>query len=316
MFSIIRGYNNNMKKVILITIILIILPFVIVQIFNQVEEKETHFEKNQIVRVKREKKNVIEKIPLENYVMGVLSGEMPTTFPMEALKAQAVAARTYVLRKIEYAKNQEYDVVDTVANQVYYSNGELKERWKTEYNEKINLIQKAVLETKGEYLTYQGQIVNAFFFSTSTGYTENCEEVFQENLPYLRSVKSDWEKDISPVFEDSKTFTIQEFYEKLNLDSNSNFSIQVTKTTSTGRVKEIQINGKLFLASDVTKALGLRSSFFEITKNDNQIIIHTKGFGHGVGMSQYGAYGMAKNGSNYQEILKYYYQGVDIKKIE
>lgn len=305
-----------MKKVILITIILIILPFVIVQIFNQVEEKETHFEKNQIVRVKREKKNVIEKIPLENYVMGVLSGEMPTTFPMEALKAQAVAARTYVLRKIEYAKNQEYDVVDTVANQVYYSNDELKERWKTEYNEKINLIQKAVLETKGEYLTYQGQIVNAFFFSTSTGYTENCEEVFQENLPYLRSVKSDWEKDISPVFEDSKTFTIQEFYEKLNLDSNSNFSIQVTKTTSTGRVKEIQINGKLFLASDVTKALGLRSSFFEITKNDNQIIVHTKGFGHGVGMSQYGAYGMAKNGSNYQEILKYYYQGVDIKKIE
>lgn len=305
-----------MKKVILITIILIILPFVIVQIFNQVEEKETHFEKNQIVRVKREKKNVIEKIPLENYVMGVLSGEMPTTFPMEALKAQAVAARTYVLRKIEYAKNQEYDVVDTVANQVYYSNDELKECWKTEYNEKINLIQKAVLETKGEYLTYQGQIVNAFFFSTSTGYTENCEEVFQENLPYLRSVKSDWEKDISPVFEDSKTFTIQEFYEKLNLDSNSNFSIQVTKTTSTGRVKEIQINGKLFLASDVTKALGLRSSFFEITKNDNQIIIHTKGFGHGVGMSQYGAYGMAKNGSNYQEILKYYYQGVDIKKIE
>ena len=305
-----------MKKVILITIILIILPFVIVQIFNQVEEKETHFEKNQIVRVKREKKNVIEKIPLENYVMGVLSGEMPTTFPMEALKAQAVAARTYVLRKIEYAKNQEYDVVDTVANQVYYSNGELKERWKTEYNEKINLIQKAVLETKGEYLTYQGQIVNAFFFSTSTGYTENCEEVFQENLPYLRSVKSDWEKDISPVFEDSKTFTIQELYEKLNLYSNSNFSIQVTKTTSTGRVKEIQINGKLFLASDVTKALGLRSSFFEITKNDNQIIIHTKGFGHGVGMSQYGAYGMAKNGSNYQEILKYYYQGVDIKKIE
>lgn len=305
-----------MKKVILITIILIILPFVIVQIFNQVEEKETHFEKNQIVRVKREKKNVIEKIPLENYVMGVLSGEMPTTFPMEALKAQAVAARTYVLRKIEYAKNQEYDVVDTVANQVYYSNDELKERWKKEYNEKINLIQKAVLETKGEYLTYQGQIVNAFFFSTSTGYTENCEEVFQENLPYLRSVKSDWEKDISPVFEDSKTFTIQEFYEKLNLDSNSNFSIQVTKTTSTGRVKEIQINGKLFLASDVTKALGLRSSFFEITKNDNQIIVHTKGFGHGVGMSQYGAYGMAKNGSNYQEILKYYYQGVDIKKIE
>lgn len=305
-----------MKKIITLTIILLLVPFLIVLLIQTQEKTTVHFESNQIVRVKREKLNTIEKVPLEKYVIGVLSGEMPTTFPMEALKAQAVAARTYVLRKIEYAKEQEYDVVDTVANQVYYNNDELKERWKDDYEEKMNRIQKAVLDTQGEYLAYQGEIAQAFFFSTSTGYTENCEEVFQESLPYLRSVKSDWEEDISPVFEDSKTFTLEEFYQKLNLDANSNFSIQITDRTSTGRVRTLNINGKDFKASDVTTALGLRSSFFEIQKNEEQIIIHTKGFGHGVGMSQYGAYGMAENGSNYQEILKYYYQGIEIQKIE
>ena len=305
-----------MKKIITLTIILLLVPFLIVLLIQTQEKTTVHFESNQIVRVKREKLNTIEKVPLEKYVIGVLSGEMPTTFPMEALKAQAVAARTYVLRKIEYAKEQEYDVVDTVANQVYYNNDELKERWKDDYEEKMNRIQKAVLDTQGEYLTYQGEIAQAFFFSTSTGYTENCEEVFQESLPYLRSVKSDWEEDISPVFEDSKTFTLEEFYQKLNLDANSNFSIQITDRTSTGRVRTLNINGKDFKASDVTNALGLRSSFFEIQKNEEQIVIHTKGFGHGVGMSQYGAYGMAENGSNYQEILKYYYQGIEIQKIE
>ena len=305
-----------MKKIITLTIILLLVPFLIVLLIQTQEKTTVHFESNQIVRVKREKLNTIEKVPLEKYVIGVLSGEMPTTFPMEALKAQAVAARTYVLRKIEYAKEQEYDVVDTVANQVYYNNNELKERWKDDYEEKMNRIQKAVLDTQGEYLTYQGEIAQAFFFSTSTGYTENCEEVFQESLPYLRSVKSDWEEDISPVFEDSKTFTLEEFYQKLNLDANSNFSIQITDRTSTGRVRTLNINGKDFKASDVTTALGLRSSFFEIQKNEEQIVIHTKGFGHGVGMSQYGAYGMAENGSNYQEILKYYYQGIEIQKIE
>lgn len=305
-----------MKKIFVLTITLLLIPCIIVLLIQTKEKTTVHFQTNQIVRVKREKKNTIEQVPLENYVVGVLSGEMPTTFPMEALKAQAVAARTYVLRKIEYAKEQEYDVVDTVANQVYYNQDELKERWKDEYNEKIERIQQAVLETQGEYLTYQGEIAQAFFFSTSTGYTENCEEVFQESLPYLKSVKSDWEKDVSPVFEDSKTFTIEEFYQKLNLDVNSAFSVQITKQTSTGRIKTLNINGKNFNATDVTKILGLRSSFFEIQKKDNQIIIHTKGFGHGVGMSQYGAYGMAQNGANYQEILKYYYQGIEIQKIE
>ena len=133
-----------MKKLIITTLIIILIPFIIVTIFIKDETIKFNFISNSVVRVKRENGN-IDRVFFEEYVKGVLAGEMPTSFDLEALKAQAVAARTYVLRKIEYAKNQEYDVVDTVTNQVYYSNGELKERWKTEYNEKINLIQKAVL---------------------------------------------------------------------------------------------------------------------------------------------------------------------------
>ncbi|MBS7020551.1 MAG: stage II sporulation protein D [Firmicutes bacterium] len=305
-----------MKKIIITTFIILLVPFLIVSIFVRQNSIHFEFKKNTIVRVKREKTGAIEQVPFENYVVGVLAGEMPTTFPMEALKAQAVAARTYVMRKMEYAKEQDYDIVDTVSNQVYYNEEELKTRWKNDYDEKMNRIKKAVLETKGEYLSYQGQIAQAFFFSTSTGYTENCEEVFQESLPYLKSVKSDWEKEVSPVFEDGKTFTLTEFYQKLNLDYNQTLSVEVTAKTSTGRVKKIKINGKELTGNDVYKALGIRSTYFDIKQNGEEVIVSTKGFGHGVGMSQYGAYGMAKQGADYQKILKYYYQGIDIKKIE
>ena len=293
------------------------IPMLMLFLFQKKEEVDIiYFKDSPMVRVKRESKNTIEEVPLENYVVGVLSGEMPTTFPMEALKAQAVAARTYVLKKMENTKEQEYDVVDTVMNQVYYNQEELKERWKEDFKEKINRVQTAVLETEGEFLAYQGEVAQVFFFSTSTGYTENCEEVFQESLPYLKSVKSDWEKEISPVYEDSKTFSLEEFYQKLNLDWNDTVTVQVLTTTSTGRMKTLTVNGVEFQASDVTKQLGLRSSYFEIKQEQNTITIHTKGFGHGVGMSQYGAYGMAENGANYQEILKYYFQGIEIQNIE
>lgn len=305
-----------MKKIIIITMMVLLIPFLVVQLFIRDDKIKFEYKKNTVVRVKREKTGQIEKVPFESYVAGVLAGEMPTTFPMEALKAQAVAARTYVMRKMEYAKEQDYDIVDTVSNQVYYNDEELKTRWKDTYTEKINRIKTAVLETKGEYIAYHGEIAQAFFFSTSTGVTENCEEVFQESLPYLKSVKSDWEKDVSPVFEDSKTFTLKDFYSKLNLYYNSTLTVNVTAKTTTGRIKNITINGKNMTGNEVYKALGLRSTFFDIQKDNETVIVKTRGFGHGVGMSQYGAYGMAKQGADYQKILKYYYQGVDIKKTE
>ena len=267
------------------------------------------------VRVKREETNTVEVVPFEDYVVGVLAGEMPVNFELEALKAQAVAARTYVMKKMSDNKNEDYDIVDTVQNQVYISDQELQDKWKDKYQERINKVKTAVLETKGEYLSYNGKVIEAFFFSTSVGKTENSEDVFKQALPYLRSVDSTWDEEVSPVFNDSKEYSLQEFYERLNLKYSDKIKVEVLNTTSTGRIKNIKINNKKFTGSEVYKNLNLRSTFFEINQIGSNVVINTKGYGHGVGMSQYGALAMAKKGYKYDEILKYYYQNIQIEKI-
>lgn len=303
-----------MKKLIITTLIIILIPFIIVTIFIKDETIKFNFISNSVVRVKRENGN-IDRVFFEEYVKGVLAGEMPTSFDLEALKAQAVAARSYVLKKMEQNKEQDYDVVDTVMNQVYLDDATLKEKWKDKYEEKNNKIKQAIVETKGEYMTYNNEVIEAFFFSTSTGKTENSGEVFQTQLPYLKSVDSAWDEEVSPVFSQDNNLSLEEFYKKLNIEYNPNLKIEITKTTSTGRIKELKINDHEFKANDIYQKLNLRSTFFDIKQKDNQVEITTKGYGHGVGMSQYGALAMAKKGYKYQDILKYYYQGVEIKKL-
>lgn len=304
-----------MKKMIVIVLLVIMIPYLVVTLFMKDDEIKLEYGSNMVVRVRREATGNILEVPFEEYIVGVLAGEMPVSFEIEALKAQAVAARSYVLRKMQASEDQEYDVVDTVSNQVYLDDAYLREKWQDEYTEKINKIRTAVLETSGEYLEYDGKVAEAFFFSTSTGMTENSGEVFQTQLPYLTSVKSEWDQEVSPVFNDNVTLSLSDFYTKLGLPYQDNIQVEVTKTTSTGRVKEIKINDKTFTGSEVFSKLGLRSTFFTITQNGSNVSIDTKGYGHGVGMSQYGAQGMAKTGYRYDEILKHYYQGVEIKKI-
>ena len=301
-----------MKKVLLLTCLIILIPFLVVNIFIKDEEIKFIYTNNMKVRVKQEDK--IVNVPFEDYIVGVLAGEMPISFELEALKAQAVAARSYVLKKMEYNLEKEYDVVDTVMNQVYLSDDYLKEAWQENYTDNINKIKQAVLETSGEYLVYDDEVIDAMFFSTSVGFTENSEEVFTSKLPYLRSVSSTWDS-ISPVYEVNYEFSLEEFYQKLDLKYQDNIEIIKVKTTSTGRIKEIKINGVLFQGSEVVDALKLKSNHFTIKQDGNDVYITTKGYGHGVGMSQYGAQAMALKGYNYQDILKYYYQGVELKKI-
>ena len=269
---------------------------------------------NKVIRVKDVSKNETLKVPFEEYIKGVLAGEMPTSFELEALKAQAVAARSYVLYQVSKNKDKDYDVVNTTDNQVYLTDEDLKSKWKDEYTSKINKVKKAVSETKGEYLSYNGEIVEALFFSTSTGKTENSEEVFSSKVPYLRSASSSWD-EASPVYQDTATFNLNDFYQKLGLQYNDKITAEVLETTSTGRVKKIKINGVELNGRDVATKLKLRSNYFSIVQNDKNVTITTKGFGHGVGMSQYGALGMAKEGYKYDKILKHYYQGTEIKKI-
>ena len=303
-----------MKKILLLTCLIILIPFLVVNLFIKDDEIKFIYTSNMTVRVKQEDTDEIIKVPFEDYIVGVLAGEMPISFELEALKAQAVAARSYVMKKMEYNKDKDYDVVDTVMNQVYLDNDYLKKAWKDDYTENINKIKTAVLETSNQYLVYDDKVIDAMFFSTSVGFTENSEEVFTSKLPYLRSVSSTWD-EISPVFEVNYTFELENFYNKLNLDYQDEIILEKIDTTSTGRIKEIKINNVLFTGSEVVSALNLKSNHFTIKQDGNQVYITTKGYGHGVGMSQYGAQAMALEGYTYDEILKHYYQGTEIKKV-
>lgn len=301
------------KKILLFSFLIIIIPFIVVTIFIRDDEITFNFSQNSLVRVYREDTKIINEVPIEDYVVGVVAGEMPIEFSLEALKAQAVAARSYVMIQIERNIKNDYDVVDTVTNQVYLDKDYLMTVWKESYTDNINKIKRAVLETKGEYIAYNGKVAEALFFSTSPGITENSEDVFSNKVAYLRSVESEWD-EISPVYSTNTTLSLEEFYNKLGLDYKEELNVEVTSKTSTGRVKKIKINGKELTGGYIMPKLSLRSTFFEILKEDNKIIIKNKGYGHGVGMSQYGAEGMAQAGYNYQDILKHYYTGIEIKK--
>ena len=285
----------------------------IVVLFVKDDEIKFEYIKTEYVRVKR-KDNSIIKVPLEDYIVGVLAGEMPIDFEEEAFKAQAVAARSYVLIKMKENINNDYDVVDTVQNQVYLDYVYLKNVWKNNYIKNINKLKKVVKDTKGQYLEYNGEIAQTMYFSTSTGVTENCKEIFGNDVPYLTSVDSKWD-NISPLYETSQEYNINEFFQKLNLPYSNVLNISYIKRTSTGRNIKLMINNNIYNASDIMQIFNIKSTFFNITKNNNIIKISSKGYGHGVGMSQYGAQAMALKKYKYNQILYHYYKNTKLKKI-
>ena len=305
-----------MKKIIFFTLIIIIIPFFIIAIYNlnKVEEIELNYINNTTIRVKRLKTDTIETIPLESYIVGVLAGEMPIYFEKEALKAQAVASRSYAIKRIEYNKDKEYDVVDSIMNQVYLDEDYLKEAWGNNYVVNINKLRSAVNETIDECLTYDDKVIDALFFSTSNGYTEDADLVFNLNLPYLKSVESKWDEKESSAFSTTTVIPLNKFYEKLNLKYNKELKVEIIKRSPTNRVLELKINNQKFTGKDLYNSLSLRSTDFIITQIGTNVFIDMKGYGHGVGMSQYGALGMAKEGYSYKDILSHYYQNTTIKK--
>jgi stage II sporulation protein D len=307
-----------MKRIIIITVVIISIPFLVVEFWKEEEqdlkEISLNYLSGMMVRVKRSS-GEIERVPLEEYVVGVVSSEMPASFEMEALKSQSVASRTYVLKKMVNRKDSEYDVVDTVSNQVYLDEDDLKEKWGDNYIKYINKVRQAVNETSMEYLEYDGEIIDAMYFSTSNGYTEDSGVIFQNSLPYLQSVESEWDEKVAKAFYSSTDISLQEFYEKLNLEYNKKLNVEILERSTSNRIVKLKINGVEFTGKDIYNKLGLRSYDFELILVGNNVEINTKGYGHGVGMSQYGAHGMAKKGYNYVEILKHYYTDTNLKKL-
>ena len=282
---------------------------------------------NEIIRVYITETGEIEEVNLEDYICGVVSNEMPANFEKEALKAQAVTARTYLASKKlnRCTLHEGIDICDSTHCQVYTSKEKRLEKWGADYaNEYWNKIKEAVDETSGQVLSYEGELVlYPQFFSTSSGQTENSEDVYLGEIPYLRSVASTGEES-APKYTSDKTLKISDFVYLLNSNfTNLNVTVENIKnnfniklSSAAGGVIKLNINNVEIRGVDFRKALSLNSTNFTYEFNGDYITFHCKGYGHGVGMSQWGANAMAKNGSNYEEILKHYYSGVEITNLE
>ncbi|MFC7062237.1 stage II sporulation protein D [Halobacillus seohaensis] len=268
------------------------------------------------INVMRTTSEKIENVPLEDYVARVVASEMPANFEIEALKAQALAARTYITQQLTEGTpySEQADVSDTTQHQVYKNDDELREQWKDHYNQNIGRINQAVKETAGEIITYEEEPITAAFFSTSNGYTENSEDYWENEIPYLKSVESPWDED-SPKFFDQKIVTLSSLEAALNVNIEPGLKNFNLAKTPGGRVAELSVGDKKFTGREIREKLELQSSDFTIEQKEQHIIFTTRGYGHGVGMSQYGANGMAENGKTYKEIIQHYYQNTEITPV-
>lgn len=258
----------------------------------------------------------INYVDLEHYLYSVVGGEMPPSWPMEALKSQAVAARSYALYHREKTADRIYDLGDTTAWQVYRG-----------IEDEYLSTQRAVNETAGQVLTHDGQIIQAVFHSSSGGHTENVEDIWLQPLPYLRGVPDfDFQ---APVFEWTKIVSAEQIKNAIP-DIGNILSLIAEQTTPQGRIVSMNVIGdkgeKKMTGKQLRKALDLRSTLFTVSpqpdtadKADSAPVsfaIKGRGFGHGLGMSQYGANGLARRGYNYQQILQHYYTDTSVAIIE
>jgi stage II sporulation protein D len=248
----------------------------------------------------------VNHVNLEQYLYSVLGSEMSANWPQEALKAQAVAARSYALYKRSTSGNGVYDVGDTTTWQVYKG-----------LETEAPGTQTAVNATAGQVMTYGGKIILAVFHSSSGGHTENVEDVWKEPLPYLRGV-ADYDMG-APVFEWTKSFSRGQLSSRISGVGNV-ISMTPERTTPQGRIITMRVEGtggtRRISGNDLRSALGLRSTLFVVNPTGNGFQVSGRGFGHGLGMSQWGAHNLAQQGVNYQQILDHYYQSATLARIQ
>ena len=249
----------------------------------------------------------INYVDLEQYLYSVLGGEMPTSWPLEAIQAQAVAARSYALYKRQRSANALYDLGSGTTWQVYHGLKSETQRTHT-----------AVNTTRGQVLTYNGQIIEAVFHSSSGGHTENVEDVWSQPLPYLRGVR-DFDQG-APIYQWVTTFSMEEFQARIT-GIGALISAVPERTTPQGRIVSMRLTGEagsqVLSGNEIRRALNLRSTLFSIMLIGlDTIQIIGRGYGHGIGMSQWGAHNLAAQGKTYQQILSHYYQGATLAVVQ
>lgn len=330
-----------MNKILIIFFIFIFVIFAIPVIFTksnfakedikeniesenqEITLKDYNYKQYDTIKLLHEKTNEIEELPLDEYLLGVVSAEMPASFHQEALNAQSLVARTYTIYTIVHSdeKHGEAHICDdSKCCQAWISKEDRMARWEeNEREENWKKIQLAVNNTAGKIITYNGEVIDAFFHSNSGGVTEIPVNVWGgSNYPYLQSVEtsgedaySQYSSEIILTKEELKN-KILEKHSDFSIDYNNQDSIKVLEYTEGGRIKTIKIGNLNLSGVEVRTILGLKSANFEVNIEGDNIKFAVKGYGHGVGMSQTGADSMAKSGSNYEEIIKHFYTGVEI----
>ena len=266
----------------------------------------------------------VEEVDIDEYLYHVVSAEMPVDYDIEALKAQAVVARTYTIYKINNKKHDNADICDDsdccqawVSKEVRFSRweeGKQEENWKK--------IQDCVNSTKGQIITYNNEPINAFFHSNSGGKTEMPINVWGgSGYPYLQVVETSGEDGYQQYSSEAEFLyddvlnKLKEKYQDIQIDFNNDDDVKILEYTDSGRVKTMKFGNHEIAGTEVRSIFGLRSTNFEISKQDGKIKFTVKGYGHGVGMSQTGADSLAKQGYGYQDIIKHFYTGVEIKDV-
>ena len=268
--------------------------------------------------------NEVEEVPIDTYLVNVVSAEMPADFEIEALKAQSVVARTYTIYKIQNKKHDNADICDNSGCcQAWISKEERLARWDEGVRESNwQKIEQAVNGTKGKIITYEGKPINAFFHSNSGGKTEVPVNVWGgTGYPYLQVVETSGEDNYTQ-YNSEVVLSKEEILEKLkvnysdiSIDFNNNDDLKILEYTDSGRVKTVKFGNHNLSGTETRSLFGLRSTNFEIIKENDNIKFSVKGYGHGVGMSQTGANTLAKEGKIYEDIIKHFYIGVEIQDI-
>ena len=331
-----KNVGQGMKKIVILILILaamtLLLPFSIVSLSEKIEleknekkTEETH-EKETVsdtVAVFIKDEDIVREMEISQYLKEVVSAEMPAEFHIEALKAQAVAARTYLInRKNAFADSEKPEChkgadicTDSTHCKAWISEARRRELWGDMAEENWQKISRAVDETTGVIITYNEEPISAVFHSTSSGMTENSEDVWGGDVPYLKSIKSEGDK-VSPKYSSMNSFTVDQFKNLVEAkvsgtDWQKGIYSDILRSDA-GGIISIKLGGVKVKGTEFRNIFSLRSTNVELIESGEKIDMSVKGYGHGVGMSQYGANYLANQGMGYEEILKTYYSGVSV----
>lgn len=325
MIKRLRGYRRLGYLVVVLALVVIGLPALLVRGCSW-ESREPIGVKEGEVQVKLQLSNgQVVSMPLEQYITGVVAAEMPASFHVEALKAQAVAARTYTsLRLTRDSKDEKHPDAHLCADsghcQAWIDTAEMRKRWGRHFRANYNKIAEAVKETKGQVLTCDGELIDPVYHASCGGRgTEDAREVWGHEVPYLKSVRCTFDPPHrqEPVV---TRLSLQEIFACLGISEQSvpaaaasGGAVEIRQRTASGRVKSVRVGSQVCGGVDLRKELGLRSTDFEVTSAGKEIVFTTRGYGHAVGMCQYGAEGLANRGAKYNQILAHYYQGTKLE---